>query len=88
MLQHLREISAACLLLAFAAAAHAQVSPDAGPDQVVVAPAMAQLSGALHNRSVGDWWTADGNFATENSIVMYSDLTGVTASPKLLTNTG
>ncbi|HUR27808.1 MAG TPA: hypothetical protein VM509_06455 [Planctomycetota bacterium] len=65
-----------------------QVSPDAGPNQVVLHPQSVQLAGTLNNRSILDWWTADGNNATENKIVMYSDLTGVTASPTLISTTG
>ncbi|HTF88585.1 MAG TPA: thrombospondin type 3 repeat-containing protein, partial [Planctomycetota bacterium] len=42
----------------------------------------------LNNRSILDWWTADGNHTTENRIVMYSDLTGVTASPELRSTFG
>jgi len=88
MLQHLRVLASVTLLLASALAEPVQVSPDAGPDQALVFPAAAQLSGALDNRSILSWWTADGNLATENRIVMYSDLSGVTSSPRLETATG
>src|SRR5690349_14558005 len=79
---------AGVLPCAAAAAPSPQVSPDAGSDQVVIFPQTVQLGGALNNRSILDWWTADGNNATENRIVMYSDLTGVTSSPPLISTTG
>src|SRR5688572_7682748 len=52
--------------------AAAQVVPYAGPDFTVALNANATLTGVLNNRSPLDWWTADGNHATENAIVMYS----------------
>src|SRR5688572_24271599 len=83
---HFRILALAILGLApdcLAAAPLPQVSADAGPDQTVTFPGPAQLAGALNNRSILDWWTADGNNATENRIVMYSDVAGVSASPVL-----
>ncbi len=67
----------------FAVSALAQVQPDAGPDQSITLPATAQLAGVLNNRSPLDYWTADGNHASENEIVMYSDITGIHYSPVL-----
>jgi thrombospondin type 3 repeat protein len=66
----------------------AQVVPHAGPDQVVLFPAGAALSGELENRSPLNWWTADGNHATENKIVMFDSGSGVSSSPTLKTASG
>ena len=88
MLTHLRVLASVILACSTAAVTTAQVSPDAGPDQSIVFPAAAQLTGTLNGRSILSWWTADGNHATENRIVMYSDLTGVTSSPRLETASG
>jgi hypothetical protein len=66
-----------------ASSSTAQIQPDAGPDQSITLPATATLAGSLANRSPLDYWTADGNHATENRIVMYSDAAGIHASPVL-----
>lgn len=61
----------------------AQVTPDAGADQVLPNGSAAVLAGALPGRSPLAYWTADGNLATENAIVFYDDANGTTASPVL-----
>jgi hypothetical protein len=85
---HLHRKIARLAALTLCLPAVAQVAPDAGPDFSVVLPATAPLNGALNNRSPLDWWTADGNHATENAIVMYNQNTGITSSPKLHTLAG
>lgn len=75
-----------CALLALAAfptLSLAQVSPDAGPDQNVAFGSSAVLAGVLNNRSPLDFWTADGNLATENCILMYHDGQPLGVSPPL-----
>ncbi len=76
-------IHASIAIAALSVLAVAQVAPDAGPDQSVPLASGAQLSGVLSNRSPLDFWTADGNFSTEDSIVMYRDGAALSASPRL-----
>ncbi|MCK6448551.1 MAG: hypothetical protein L6Q99_19340, partial [Planctomycetes bacterium] len=59
--------------------AAAQAVPDAGPDQTIGFPGSAVLAGQVSNVSPLDWWTADGNLATENKIVK-CDATGIASS--------
>src|SRR5262245_32680689 len=70
-------------LVALATLASAQVQPDAGPDQSITYGTSATLAGVLNNRSHLDWWTADGNFATEDCILQYRDDAPMVVSPKL-----
>ena len=75
-----------CTFVVFAALAtlsSAQVAPDAGLDQTVAFGTAAELTGVLNNRSPVDFWTADGNFATENCILMYRDGQPLGVSPAL-----
>jgi hypothetical protein len=75
-----------CALVALAALASissAQVSPDAGADQDIAFGSSAALAGVLNNRSPLDFWTADGNLATENCILMYRDGQPLGVSPPL-----
>lgn len=84
-----RAVSSILVAIAWLApGAAAQVVPHAGSDQTILFPAQAALTGELDNRSPLSWWTADGNHATENAIVMYSSDTGYSSSPKLLSTTG
>jgi hypothetical protein len=78
----------ALALTASALAASAQVVPNAGPDLTIALPQSASLAGALQNRSPLVWWTADGNVATENRILMYDEAKGLEASPLLRTAGG
>src|SRR6185436_7708690 len=66
----------------------AQVLPDAGPDQSIALGSSATLAGVLNNRSPLDWWTADGNLASENCILQYHDGAPLTVSPQLHSPTG
>jgi hypothetical protein len=54
----------------------AQVSADAGQDVTVDYPSAAPLDGAVINQSPIDWWTADGNNATEDYLVKFSSASG------------
>ena len=58
--------------------APAQVTADAGPDQTILISQSAQLAGSIGNRTVLDWWTADGNGGSEDEIVQYHGVNGVT----------
>lgn len=73
--------------LVLAVPAFAQL-PDAGPDQTLSYPAAAQLAGMVNGSSPLDWWTADGNGATENDLIEYSSASGVTAVGPLRTSGG
>lgn len=75
--------SAILAVAALAPQLRAQVSPDAGPDQTISFGTSATLAGALNNRSPLDYWTSDGNFATEDCILMYRDGDPVRSSPRL-----
>ncbi|MBI5433806.1 MAG: hypothetical protein HZA52_13320, partial [Planctomycetes bacterium] len=70
---------AALATFLIAPSAFAQAVPDAGPDQTVAASSPATLAGQVTNRSPLDWWTADGNGATENRIVK-CDANGIVAA--------
>jgi hypothetical protein len=74
-------------LLSLAASALAQV-PDAGPDQSLVYPATAQLAGIVNGATPLDWWTADGNGITENYVILYSSVSGVSAVGPIRTGAG
>jgi len=71
--------SLATFLLALSALPAAAQTPDAGPDQVVLYPAVAQLAGSVPGRTPLEWWTADGNGATEDMVVKYLEGSGITA---------
>lgn len=75
--------SAMLALAALAPQLSAQVSPEAGPDQTIAFGSSATLAGALNNRSPLDFWTSDGNLATEDCIVMHRDGEPLRASPRL-----
>jgi hypothetical protein len=53
-----------------------QVSPDAGPDQTVTFPAAAVLAGSVTGGAPLEWWTADGNYATEDMLIRVHGVTG------------
>ncbi len=80
-------ISFIAALLWTGAFAFAQV-PDAGPDQSIFFPGTAILAGSVQGGTPLSWWTADGNGATENCMVKYSDQTGVTSVGPLRTTGG
>ena len=72
-----------------AAPASGQVIVDAGPHLVVRSPQVtAPLSGSLTNGTPLDFWIADGDHATENKLLKYDDLTGVTAVGPLQSPSG
>ena len=60
-------------------------TPNAGPDQIVLHPQSAQLAGAVTGRAPLEWWTADGNGATEDMLVKYVEGAGVSAVGPLQT---
>lgn len=51
----------------------------AGPDQSLVHPSPALLQGSVRDRTILDWWTADGVDATENHLIKHNAKTGTTA---------
>lgn len=65
-------------VVALCTGAFAQV-PEAGPNQSVYFPTAAALSGSVIDPAPLDWWTADGNNATENYLLKYSASLGVVA---------
>lgn len=71
------------VLPTFSALAAAQALPIAGREQVVTQLSGAVMSGVLKRRTPLDFWTADGNGATEDKIVMYHEGLPVTSSPWL-----
>jgi hypothetical protein len=75
------------LFLGAGTAAYAQV-PNAGPDQALVFPSTAVLAGSVQGGTPLDYWIADGNGLTENDLIKYDDLTGVTAVGPLRTSGG
>jgi hypothetical protein len=75
-------------VLSFAAPAAAQVGADAGQDVTVDYPSAAPLDGVVINRSPIDWWTADGNNATEDYLVKFNSVTGQSAIGPLHTAAG
>ncbi len=58
----------------FATPATAQAQAEAGPAQNVAHPAPATLQGAVVNSTPLQWWTSDGNNATEDHLLKW--LTG------------
>lgn len=84
----IRSLLALATLSALSSFAQSQILPNAGPDQVVSLSSGALLAGSIANRTPLDYWTADGNFATENCIVMYHEGAPNSASPVLHDSTG
>jgi hypothetical protein len=80
-------VSISAAVLALAAPAWAQTA-DAGPDQSVTYPAAAQLAGSVPGATPLDYWTADGNGATENYLVAYSSATGTSSVGPMRTSGG
>jgi hypothetical protein len=66
----------------------AQLAIDAGPDQSVLHTTTVQLQGVLSGARPLDFWTADGNGPTENHLIKYSDLGGVTSVGPMQTSSG
>lgn len=76
------------MLASLALIAPVQVIPDAGPDSGVTFPAAAQLAGTVSGGTPLEWWTADGNGATEDMLVLYDDLNGQSAVGPLMSSGG
>jgi hypothetical protein len=55
--------------------------PDAGPDQVRPWPGTVPLQGAVAGHSPLEWWTADGNNATEDHLVKSTPSGPVSVGP-------
>jgi hypothetical protein len=66
----------------------AQAIPEAGVSQTVIFPSAAALDGEVINRSPLAWTTADGNGATEDFLLSYSDASGVAPVGQLVTAGG
>ena len=78
----------ATFFLAAALPLAAAQTPDAGPDQNVLHPQAAQLAGSVAGRTPLEWWTADGNGASEDMLVKYLEGVGVTSVGPLQTGGG
>lgn len=68
-----------CVLVASAPAARAQVGVHAGPDQTLPAGRLlTRLDGTVSNPTPLEFWVADGDGATENRLLKWNDVTGLT----------
>lgn len=84
-----RFVVAAFALPLLAAAASAQVIVDAGPNQKLRYPSHSlKMAGSISNGTPLDFWVADGDNATENYLLKYSDKTGVVPVGPLQTTSG
>jgi hypothetical protein len=80
---------AAFALFGAAARAAPQVVVDAGPDQVVPnATTSVSLAGAITNPTPMNFWIADGDHASENRIVKFDDVAGISIVGPLKTAGG
>jgi len=70
------------------APALAQVSVYAGVDQALNYPSAAQLSGSVGNRAPLEWWTGDGNNATENALLRWVEGSGLVGAAVVQTASG
>jgi len=66
----------------------AQVSVYAGVDQALNYPSAAQLSGSVGNRAPLEWWTGDGNNATENALLRWVEGSGLVGAAVVATASG
>lgn len=78
----------AALLVALTAPLSQAQTPVAGPSQIVLHPQSAQLAGTVTGGTPIEWWTADGNGATEDMLVKYVEGVGVSAVGPLQTGGG
>jgi hypothetical protein len=61
----------------------AQPSVNAGPDAIVQLGQSYSLQGAVELSPL-EFWTADGNDATEDMLIKYNELSGITAVGPIL----
>ena len=73
---------------ALCAPARAQVTVHAGADQSLNYPSAAQLSGSVSNRAPLEWWTGDGNNATENALLRWVEGQGLVGASVVQTASG
>lgn len=76
LFQNPRILPSLIALAGVMAPVQAQVQVDAGTDQIKPFPASFDLDPSVTGRRPVDFWTADGNHATENHINTYSDALG------------
>jgi hypothetical protein len=65
-----------------------QVGAEAGPSASVDYPASATLAGEVINGTPLEWWTADGNNATEDMLLRWVEGSGLTAPGVIQTSGG
>ncbi len=81
------QLVAALAAVVLAQGAYAQ-APDAGPDATIAWPNALQLNASVVGRAPLEWWTADGNNATEDMLVRASEIKGTLAVGPLRTAAG